>query len=104
MPGARWPPGALADSGAAAPRADLLVALLGALGARYEAWLERGPDEVLAAFAARDGLWGREVRLSVGDEVVAGQARGIDELGRLRLRTPGGTRLMAAGEVTGVDA
>jgi BirA family transcriptional regulator, biotin operon repressor / biotin---[acetyl-CoA-carboxylase] ligase len=104
VPDARWPPGALADSGPPPSRADLLVALLAALGARYERWLERGPEDVVAAFCARDGLLGREVRLSVGDQAASGEARGIDELGRLRLRTPEGVRLMAAGEVTGVDA
>jgi BirA family biotin operon repressor/biotin-[acetyl-CoA-carboxylase] ligase len=103
VPDARWPPASLADSGDAPARADLLVSLLAALGARYRAWLERGPADALAAFAARDGLAGREVRVSVGDQVVAGEAQGVDELGRLRLREAGGTRLMAAGEVTGVD-
>jgi biotin-(acetyl-CoA carboxylase) ligase len=103
VPDARWAPAALADSGDAPSRADLLVALLAALGGRYRAWLEAGPGDALAAFAAHDGLAGRQVRVSVGAETVVGEAQGIDELGRLRLRAAGGTRLMAAGEVTGVD-
>jgi BirA family biotin operon repressor/biotin-[acetyl-CoA-carboxylase] ligase len=100
--GARWPPGALADDGPPPARADLLVAVLRALGARYRGWLDDGPRAVLDRFAARDALVGREVTLAVGDEVVRGEAQGIDELGRLRLRARAGERLMAAGEVTGV--
>ena len=101
--GARWPPGALADTGPPPARADLLVALLRALSARYRVWLDDGPRGVLDAFAARDGLFGRRVTLALAEETVAGEAEGIDELGRLRLRGPDGIRPMAAGEVTGVE-
>ena len=99
---ARWEPGALADLGEPPRRADLLVALLGALGRRYAEWVREGPDAVLAAFAARDGLRGRSVAVSLAGEEVTGECAGTDALGRLRVRTAAGERLLGAGEVVRV--
>lgn len=98
----RWTPGALADSGPPPRRADLLVSLLGALGRRYAEWTAGGTDGILAAFAERDALTGASVSVGVGAEVVTGTAAGTDELGRLRLRTAVGERLLGAGEVVRV--
>jgi BirA family biotin operon repressor/biotin-[acetyl-CoA-carboxylase] ligase len=103
VPDPRWPPGALADPGPPPARADLLVALLQALGDRYRAWTDSGPASALAAFAERDALAGHEVRVSVGDGTLAGRARGLDDLGRLRVAAPGGERTLAAGEVVRVE-
>ena len=69
-------PGALADLGEPPRRADLLVELLGALGRRYAEWVREGPGAVLAAFAARDGLRGRSVAVSLAGEEVDRQLRG----------------------------
>lgn len=99
---ARWSPGALADLGEPPPRADLLVSLLGALGERYAGWVAGGPEAVLAAFAERDALLGRGVAVSLPEGEVTGVAEGTDELGRLRVRTEGGERLLGAGEVVRV--
>ncbi len=99
---ARWSPGALADAGEAPRRADLLVGLLGALGRRYAEWVGEGPGAVLDAFAARDDLRGRPVAVSLAGEEVAGTCEGTDALGRLRLRTAAGERLLGAGEVVRV--
>lgn len=99
---ARWTPGALSDRGEPPRRADLLVALLGAIGERYAAWVAGGRDGVLAAFAARDALAGRGVVVSLPDGEVAGVAEGTDELGRLRVRTEHGEELLGAGEVVRV--
>ncbi len=99
---ARWEPGALADFGDPPARADLLVALLGALGRRYAEWVRAGPDAVLAAFAARDELRGRAVTVSLAGEEVTGECAGTDALGRLRVRTGAGERLLGAGEVVRV--
>ncbi|HVH00237.1 MAG TPA: biotin--[acetyl-CoA-carboxylase] ligase [Miltoncostaeaceae bacterium] len=99
---ARWSPGALADAGEPPRRADLLVDLLEALGRRYAEWVGEGPGAVLDAFAARDDLRGRPVVVSLAGEEVAGTSEGTDALGRLRLRTASGERLLGAGEVVRV--
>ncbi|MGD9570788.1 MAG: biotin--[acetyl-CoA-carboxylase] ligase [Thermoleophilia bacterium] len=99
---ARWRPGALADHGPAPARADLLVDLLNAVGRRYAAWAVGDVAGVLAAFAARDALAGRGVTVSLGDEELTGTCAGTDELGRLRLMTAAGERLLGAGEVVRV--
>jgi BirA family biotin operon repressor/biotin-[acetyl-CoA-carboxylase] ligase len=104
VPGARWPPGSLADAGPPPSRADVLVAVLQALARRYAAWRRAGAGEVLAAFAERDGLRGREVVLSVEGGALEGTAEGVDALGRLRLRTDAGQRALSSGEVVRVAA
>jgi BirA family biotin operon repressor/biotin-[acetyl-CoA-carboxylase] ligase len=99
---ARWEPGALADAGEPPRRADLLVALLAALGRRYAEWSREGPEGVLAAFAERDGLRGRALVVSLDGEEVVGEGAGTDALGRLRVRTAAGERVLGAGEVVRV--
>ena len=99
---ARWSPGALADLGAPPRRADLLVDLIGALGRRYAEWTREGPGPITAAFAERDMLAGRRIAVSLPDGELTGTADGTDDLGRLRLLTDDGTRLLAAGEVVRV--
>lgn len=98
----RWRPASLADTGPAPRRADLLVDLMAALGARYAAWTGGDVAGVLAAFAERDALAGRGVTVSLGDETVSGTGAGTDELGRLRVVTATGERLLGAGEVVRV--
>jgi BirA family transcriptional regulator, biotin operon repressor / biotin---[acetyl-CoA-carboxylase] ligase len=99
---ARWRPGALADLGDPPRRADLLVTLLDSLGRRYEQWTREGPDPILTAFAARDRLAGRRIAVSLPEGEVTGTADGTDDLGRLRLLTDDGERLLSAGEVVRV--
>jgi len=99
---ARWSPGALADLGGPPARADLLVDLLAALGRRYAEWTREGAAPVVAAFAERDMLAGRRIAVSLPDGELTGTADGIDDLGRLRLLTDDGPRLLAAGEVVRV--
>lgn len=101
---ARWTPGALADRGEPPPRADLLVDLLDHLGRRYAEWVGGGAAAILAAFAARDALAGRQVSVSLPGEEVVGSCEGTDDLGRLRVRTGGGERLLGAGEVVRVSS
>jgi len=99
---ARWSPGALADLGEPPRRADLLVGLLDALGRRYAQWTREGPAPIVAAFAERDLLAGRRIAVSLPDGEVTGTAGGTDDLGRLRLLTDDGERLLSAGEVVRV--
>lgn len=99
---ARWEPGALSDFGPPPARADLLVSMLGALGRHYANWVGGDPAGVLAAFAERDALAGREVAVSLPEGEVTGLCAGTDPLGRLRVITPAGERLLGAGEVVRV--
>lgn len=104
VPAARWPPGCLADAGAARPRADLLVAVLRAVSARYRALLSEGPAAVIDPYMRYDYLAGRTVTVALDGETLTGTASGIDPLGRLRLAAPDGERRLAAGEVVRVGA
>ncbi len=99
---ARWRPGSLADAGAPPARGDLLVALIEAVGRRYAGWIAAGAGEILAAYADRDALTGCGVTVSLGDEEVVGTCAGTDDLGRLRVITAAGERLLGAGEVVRV--
>jgi BirA family biotin operon repressor/biotin-[acetyl-CoA-carboxylase] ligase len=65
--------------------------LLGTLGA----WLSVPHDNVVTAFRARDALAGREVAWADG----SGVAEGVDEDGRLLVRTGDELRVLDAGEV-----
>jgi BirA family transcriptional regulator, biotin operon repressor / biotin---[acetyl-CoA-carboxylase] ligase len=85
----------LLQLGVAAPdRQPLIGGLLRELGRRIAAWrAARGTDPQLAAdYRARSLTIGSRVRAQLpgGDEVV-GTATGIDDQGRLRLRTDGDT-------------
>ena len=101
--GARWTPGSLAALGVRPRRGDLLVAALGAIGRRYEAWLEHGSGGIRAAFGRRDHLAGRAVTVGTAAGEVTGTGAGIDDLGRLVVRVDGREMPLASGEVTGVD-
>jgi BirA family transcriptional regulator, biotin operon repressor / biotin---[acetyl-CoA-carboxylase] ligase len=96
----RWPAGCMADYGNPIGRWVVLVALLQHLSARYSEWTGGGRDSILAAFAERDALVGNRVEVALEDGTVVGEAAGLDELGRLRLRTESGERALSAGEVT----
>jgi BirA family biotin operon repressor/biotin-[acetyl-CoA-carboxylase] ligase len=60
-----------------------------------ELWLAADPSEVLRALRARDALHGASVRWEAG----FGRAAGIDEGGRLLIRTAEGEVALDAGEV-----
>lgn len=101
--GARWTPGSLSALSVRPRRGDLLVAALGAIGRRYEAWLEHGPGGIRAAFGRRDHLAGRVVTVGTPAGDVVGVGCGIDDLGRLVVQVDGEDVALASGEVTGVD-
>lgn len=61
---------------------------------RFEA---QGWAPFLSAYAARDALAGREVRLSDG---TTGQARGVDGSGALLMHTSGGLKKISSAEVS----
>ena len=91
------PAGAAATSVAAVlgrpvDRSVFAAAYLG----RLEAWLLRyrssGPAPIIAAWRERDILTGRRVELRSPAETLSGRAIGIDEQGRLLVRTAQGQR------------
>jgi BirA family biotin operon repressor/biotin-[acetyl-CoA-carboxylase] ligase len=89
-------PAALRDSAGTLGRssADIEPALTRLLTA-LERWLAATTTDVLAAWRERDALLGVELEWSGG----RGAGSGIDELGRLRVRTASGERTLDAGEV-----
>jgi BirA family biotin operon repressor/biotin-[acetyl-CoA-carboxylase] ligase len=103
VPGARWTPGSLASLGVRPRRGDLLVAALGAIGRRYEAWMEHGAMPIVSAFGRRDHLAGHPTTLGTPQGERTGIGCGIDALGRLVIDEHGTQVALASGEVTGVD-
>ncbi|GAB3421118.1 biotin--[acetyl-CoA-carboxylase] ligase [Flindersiella endophytica] len=97
----------LALEGAAGPdRAALLQAILVSLHRLYDAW-QAGvgePGALLELYSSLCATVGRRVRVELGpQEWVEGQATGIDDDGRLVVRTPdGGERAFGAGDVVHV--
>jgi BirA family biotin operon repressor/biotin-[acetyl-CoA-carboxylase] ligase len=83
------------ETGREHDRERILEALLAALDTAYRSWRESGLGGVLEDLRRRDFLQGR--RVAVGD--VHGVAAGIDEAGRLRVRTAHGVEAVASGEV-----
>jgi BirA family biotin operon repressor/biotin-[acetyl-CoA-carboxylase] ligase len=99
MADARWTPACLAELGFDGTRTDALVAVLGALSRRYAQWLTSGADPMVAAYEERDALRGRVISVESGGAELRGQALGVDERGRLRLRVGARVHTLSAGEV-----
>ena len=74
---------------------DAIEPTLQALLEQVEHWVSADAAAVIEAVGARDALLGREIRWAEGRGVGAG----IDERGRLVVRTDGGTVALDAGEV-----
>jgi BirA family biotin operon repressor/biotin-[acetyl-CoA-carboxylase] ligase len=80
------------------------AALLNRLEKWHRTFLTRGPEAVLAAWRARDGLQGRRVEARTGREVCAGRCRGIDVDGSLIVEDDAGqARHIVAGAVRVLD-
>ena len=94
------PPGAgslLTLTGRKSDRAEVLEAVLAALGMRYEGWLAGGLDALYDGLGARDFLRGR--RISV--DGTSGTAVKIDREGRLEVAVDHGAVVtVESGEVT----
>jgi BirA family biotin operon repressor/biotin-[acetyl-CoA-carboxylase] ligase len=72
-------------------------AVLAAVVAALDEWLESPPEQVLAAWRERDALRGRRVRWDGGAR--EGVAAGVDESGALIVETDEGQVTLGAGEV-----
>ncbi|MGH8214622.1 MAG: biotin--[acetyl-CoA-carboxylase] ligase [Rhodanobacteraceae bacterium] len=86
--------------GAPPMRSELAAALIARLTAALDAFDESGFGTFGAAWAERDALVGRSVRVEDARGEVEGIASGVDAHGALQLRTPAGLRSIESGEVT----
>jgi len=85
-------------------RDPLLRAVLRALGSRYTDWCAAGgaPDKsgLRGAYEAACDTLGRQVRILLPDGgELTGRASGLDDAGRLLVRTAAGERAVSAGDV-----
>lgn len=90
-------------------RTTLLVLILGALAARFEAWHAAAGDAeacgLAAAYRAACATLGSEIRVELpGSEVLTGRAEGVDADGALLVVSESGPQRVAAGDVTHVRA
>jgi BirA family biotin operon repressor/biotin-[acetyl-CoA-carboxylase] ligase len=95
----------LSTAGAGAvDRSALLVDILRRLDARYAQWTDCGGDAgasgVADAYRAACATLGRAVQVRLaGQDVIAGTALDVDDLGRLVVRTAAGDQRVGAGDV-----
>jgi len=81
-------------------REELLVALLGALGPRYDALVGGDRASLLDEWRVRSATLGRQVRVDLGGDDVQGTAVDITEGGHLIVETEAGERrTFAVGDV-----
>lgn len=102
---AELPPGATSLAAEAAECTDrdpLLRAILRSLGDVYGAW-SGDPSRLRPEYEDACDTVGREVRVQLPDgTALTGTATGLDDAGRLIVRTPEGDRPVSAGDVTRV--
>lgn len=85
--------------GAVVDKTALVAGVLDQLAPAYALWLD-DPAALRAAYERDCATIGCEVRVELPrDELVVGTAVGVDDTGALRVRTPGGERAFAAGDV-----
>jgi BirA family biotin operon repressor/biotin-[acetyl-CoA-carboxylase] ligase len=105
-PSAAGPPEAVHPLGADLSAAPGPVpgpgALLDELLERLDRWLDRTPDEVLAAYRSRCATLGRDVRVVLPGQDLEGRAAGITPAGELEVVVGGVTRVVRAGDVVHV--
>jgi BirA family transcriptional regulator, biotin operon repressor / biotin---[acetyl-CoA-carboxylase] ligase len=99
--GTDYPATDLATAGVRTTPESLFAPLTTTMAARLTQW-HRGANfsAIRADWLARAGGLGRPIRINTGDSELAGVFEGVDETGRLVLRSADGTMLtMAAGDV-----
>ena len=92
----------LTEGAGCTDRDPLLRAILRTLADRYAEWAA-GPDRLRPAYEAVCDTIGQDVRVQLpGGGALAGTATGLDEMGRLVVRTTDGDVQVSAGDVTRV--
>jgi BirA family biotin operon repressor/biotin-[acetyl-CoA-carboxylase] ligase len=86
--------------GAAPSRSELAAALVARLTAALDGFADTGFGPFGAAWAERDALAGRPVRVDDTRGEIRGIAEGVDARGALQVRTPEGLRSIESGEVS----
>ncbi|MDX1570997.1 MAG: bifunctional biotin--[acetyl-CoA-carboxylase] ligase/biotin operon repressor BirA [Xanthomonadales bacterium] len=81
-------------------RNDLAASLVGELLTVFRRFEEEGLGPFLTEWRRLDDLAGRSVRVDTGRETVEGRAEGVDEQGRLLVRTAKGLERFYGGEVS----
>lgn len=84
--------------GAACDLEAILARLLHAIESRYRALIDEGRSPLAEYVSALETL-GRTVRMSAGEEQLAGRAVGVDDDGALIVQTPRGRRRLTFGDV-----
>jgi len=96
----------LTEGAGCTDRDPLLRAILRTLADRYAEWSAEwsaGPDRLRPAYEAVCDTIGQDVRVQLPDgSALAGTATGLDEMGRLVVRTTDGDVSVSAGDVTRV--
>ncbi|MDI6756617.1 MAG: biotin--[acetyl-CoA-carboxylase] ligase [Endomicrobiia bacterium] len=80
--------------------AEILAAVLSSVKDVYDAYVMRGFKQFAREYDSYNILTGREVSVESFDGIAHGAAQGVDEHGRLVLRTAEGIRNVIAGDVT----
>ena len=89
------------EAGRPVRRLDIARALLEALDALYDSYLQNGYGPVREEWLARSAFIGRRIRVTFHDKDLHGTAEGIDEEGALLVRAPDGRlERVLAGDVT----
>ena len=86
--------------GATVSRNDLAAALIGELLGTCRRFEAKGLAPFLTEWRELDDLAGRPVRVLMGRDPVEGEAEGVDEEGRLLVRTAQGLQRFYGGEVS----
>ena len=80
-------------------RVELLQAILLQLEIQYQLFLSGGWDKIIENYRRLDTLKGRRVNVKQGNEMFSGQVAGMDNEGRLLVRSGAKTQSVIAGEV-----
>lgn len=89
-----------AESGRVHSRAELLAGVLDAFERHYGVWQREGFNRLAEIMERYDALAGREVSVQQGEQVISGQARGVQEDGALKIQTQQGITAIYSGEAT----
>lgn len=101
--GTPFPASSLKNAGAPLRRlnpAEILAAVLSSAKDVYDAYVMRGFGQFAREYDSYNILTGREVSVESFDGIAHGVAQGVDEHGRLVLKTAEGMRNVIAGDVT----